>query len=279
MVIDLKKDWPPVFRPRGLRPAGRKRARSSCRASRGARRDWRRSHSLTSLPMGQKLAGARFGQPHEMFDFQAVVEFGFLVRGERGGFLAFDEIPDALAGRIRGLEVNHFARTQRRDELDEFFVRSHAATLAPAAQRDKRLNCEPRDLTSNILVLIRPTMHDSLRGRNAQRWRAAVFLRTPRRSFKSNFALCADSRDPPAIIHRAGCVGGITVVLIGRELAANEQCGGRLPGAAAHPDRARAVTEVPISPSSVRPLSPRRPLQFEFVDGRDCWVKLHCHVG
>ena len=89
--------------------------------------------------MSQKLAGAGFGQPHEVLDFPVVVELGLVVVGKWGRLLAFDEIPDALARRFRRLEVTHLARTQRRDELDEFFIRSHAGSLASARRHDKRV--------------------------------------------------------------------------------------------------------------------------------------------
>ncbi len=89
--------------------------------------------------MSEELAGAGFGQPHEVFDFQVVVEFGFLVSRERGRLMALDEVPDALARCLRRLEVNHFAGTQRGDELDEFFVRSQAGNVASARRHDKRL--------------------------------------------------------------------------------------------------------------------------------------------
>ena len=88
--------------------------------------------------MSQELAGAGFGQPHEVFDFQLMVEFGLLVGRERGGLLTFDEIPDALMGWFRRLEVDHLVGTQRGDELDEFFVRSHAGSFASARRHDRR---------------------------------------------------------------------------------------------------------------------------------------------
>ena len=58
------------------------------------------------------LASAGFGQPHEVFDLQVVVEFGLLVGGEMGRLLALDEFPDALARRFRRLKVNHLARAE-----------------------------------------------------------------------------------------------------------------------------------------------------------------------
>ena len=37
------------------------------------------------------------GRPPEMFDLRVMIEFGLRVSRERGGFLAFDQIPDACA--------------------------------------------------------------------------------------------------------------------------------------------------------------------------------------
>ena len=47
--------------------------------------------------MSEELAGACLGQPHEVFDFQVVVEFGLFVGEERGRLLVLNEVPDALA--------------------------------------------------------------------------------------------------------------------------------------------------------------------------------------
>ena len=75
-----------------------------------------------SVARSEELAGAGFGQAHEVFDFQVVVEFGFFFGGECCRFLALDEIPDALAGRLGRLEVNQLTGTKRGDELNQFFV-------------------------------------------------------------------------------------------------------------------------------------------------------------
>jgi hypothetical protein len=50
--------------------------------------------------MSEELAGAGLGQPHEMFDFEIVIEFGLVFGGERAGLLPFKEFPHALAGRL-----------------------------------------------------------------------------------------------------------------------------------------------------------------------------------
>ena len=77
--------------------------------------------------MAQKLAGMSLRQPHEVLNFQVVVQFRLFFCGKWRGFLPFDEIPDTIA-RCRGrLEFDHFARTQRSDELNDFFKRSHGA--------------------------------------------------------------------------------------------------------------------------------------------------------
>ncbi len=65
-----------------------------------------------------------------MLDFEAVVEFGLFVGGERRCLLALDEIPNSLARGLRRLEVDHFAGAQRSDELNELFVRSHGVSVA-----------------------------------------------------------------------------------------------------------------------------------------------------
>src|SRR5204863_5355104 len=82
----------------------------------------RRSCSLTSLAMSQKLAGTGLGQPHEVLDFDVMIEFRLFVRGKGGGFLALDQVPYALASLFGGLEFNNLSWTQRGDEFNEFFV-------------------------------------------------------------------------------------------------------------------------------------------------------------
>ena len=75
--------------------------------------------------MSQKLAGAGLGKPHEVLDFDVMIEFRLFVRGKGGGFLALDQIPYALASLFGGLEFNNFSWTQRGDEFNEFFVGFH----------------------------------------------------------------------------------------------------------------------------------------------------------
>ena len=104
--------------------------------------------------MSQELPGAGFGEPHEMFDLEIVVEFGFFVGGQRGRLLALNEIPDARTRRFGRLEVHHLARTQRGDKLNEFFVGSHAGSLPLRGWPDKHGNFAAIDSTLNIA---RPT--------------------------------------------------------------------------------------------------------------------------
>ena len=89
--------------------------------------------------MREELAGAGFGESHEMFDFHVVIEFGLLVIRERGRLLALDQIPYPCARRLGGFEIHHFARAQRSNKLDEFFVRSHAGSLPLSRWPDKRV--------------------------------------------------------------------------------------------------------------------------------------------
>ena len=91
-----------------------------------------------SVARSEELAGAGFGQPHEVFDLQVVIEFGFLVTGKRGCFLALDEIPDALAGRLGRLEGNQLTGTQRGDELNQLFAWFYAGRTASGSRPDKR---------------------------------------------------------------------------------------------------------------------------------------------
>ncbi len=93
--------------------------------------------------MSEELAGAGFGQPHEVFDLQVVVQFGLVVGGEGGCFLALDEIPDALAGRLGRLEVNQLPGTQRGDELNQLFVWFHTARFASGKRPDQRVVYAP----------------------------------------------------------------------------------------------------------------------------------------
>ena len=75
--------------------------------------------------MSQKLAGTGLGQPHEVLDLDVMIEFGLFVGGKRGGLLALDQLPYALASLFGGLELDHLSRTQRGDEFNEFFVGFH----------------------------------------------------------------------------------------------------------------------------------------------------------
>src|SRR4030095_9226025 len=87
--------------------------------------------------MGEKLAGAGLGQAHEVLDLNVMIEFGLVVGGKWAGFLLLDQFPNALAGRLGGPEVNDLARTERGDELNQFFVRFHVIELI-----EKRAVCE-----------------------------------------------------------------------------------------------------------------------------------------
>ena len=79
----------------------------------------------SSLAMSQKLAGAGLGKPHEVLDFDLMIEFRLFVRGKGGGFLALDHVPYALARIFGRSERNHLSRIQRRDEFNKFFVGCH----------------------------------------------------------------------------------------------------------------------------------------------------------
>jgi hypothetical protein len=76
--------------------------------------------------MREKLPGAGFGQPHQVFDFEIVVELGLFLGGQCISFLTFEEIPNSLTGRLGGLEIHHLARAERGDELNQFLVWFHA---------------------------------------------------------------------------------------------------------------------------------------------------------
>lgn len=65
-----------------------------------------------------------------MFDLQVVIQLGLLIRGERTLLLALDELPNPLAGGLRRLEIENVAGTQRGNELNELFVRSHERIIA-----------------------------------------------------------------------------------------------------------------------------------------------------
>jgi hypothetical protein len=62
--------------------------------------------------MRQELARTRFGQPHQVFNFQVVVQFGAFLGGQRCGFLALKEVPDALTGWFRRPEFNQLTRSE-----------------------------------------------------------------------------------------------------------------------------------------------------------------------
>ena len=87
--------------------------------------------------MREELAGAGFGQPHEVLDLQVVIQLGLFLGGKRRGFLAFDEIPHALTRGPGWSEAGHVARIQRGDKLDEFLVSSHQRNLAPPRRNGK----------------------------------------------------------------------------------------------------------------------------------------------
>ena len=80
--------------------------------------------------MSQKLAGAGLGQPHEVLDFEVMIEFRLFVRGKGGGFLALDQVPYALASLFGGLEFNNLSWTQRGDEFNEFLVGLDLSTMS-----------------------------------------------------------------------------------------------------------------------------------------------------
>jgi hypothetical protein len=87
--------------------------------------------------MGQKLARAGFGQPHQVFDLQIVIQLGAFLGGQRGRLLAFEQIPNALPCRLGRLEFNQFPRPKRGNEFNNFFVRFHSANVTPAALTGK----------------------------------------------------------------------------------------------------------------------------------------------
>jgi len=82
------------------------------------------------LSMSQQLAGAGFGQAHQMFNLQIMIQFGLLIRAQGGGFLALQESPNPLARFFGRLEFDHLARAKGSDKLNNFFVRSQVETFA-----------------------------------------------------------------------------------------------------------------------------------------------------
>jgi hypothetical protein len=60
-----------------------------------------------------------------MLDFHVMVEFRLILRDKAAGLPPFDKIPNALPRRLERGKVDDFARTGRRDELNEFLVRLH----------------------------------------------------------------------------------------------------------------------------------------------------------
>src|SRR6266568_7098131 len=87
--------------------------------------------------MGQELAGARLGQPHEVFDLHIVVQLVFFIGRKRHCLPALHEVPDPLARLFRGFESHDLAGTERGDELNNFFVRSHTASFASTSTSGK----------------------------------------------------------------------------------------------------------------------------------------------
>jgi hypothetical protein len=103
--------------------------------------------------MSQKLAGAGLGKPHEVLDFDVMIEFRLFVRGKGGGFLALDQVPYALASLFGGLELNDLSRTQRGDEFDEFFVRFHFLKISIAPVISEATRIKAADLMK-LLALV-----------------------------------------------------------------------------------------------------------------------------
>ncbi|MCW5559942.1 MAG: hypothetical protein KIT22_19155 [Verrucomicrobiae bacterium] len=79
--------------------------------------------------MSKNLVGAGFGQAHEVFYLQVVIESGFFLGRKRAGLLPLDQFPHSLASRLGRLEIHDLARTERGDELDQFFVWLHAEKM------------------------------------------------------------------------------------------------------------------------------------------------------
>jgi hypothetical protein len=90
--------------------------------------------------MRQKQTSASLGQSQEMFHLQAVIQFHLVLGGQRLLLLPFNEPPNALARLVRRLEFNDFPRTERSNELNNFFVRFHNHRFAWTAFRDKPRN-------------------------------------------------------------------------------------------------------------------------------------------
>jgi hypothetical protein len=88
--------------------------------------------------MCEELPGAGFGQPHQVLDFEIVVELGFLLSRQRAGLLPFDEIPNPPPGRVGRFEIHYLPRTERGDELNQFLVWFHIGKFT-----GKRLVGEP----------------------------------------------------------------------------------------------------------------------------------------
>jgi hypothetical protein len=89
-----------------------------------------------------------------MFDFEIVIEFGLVLGREWAGLLPFKEFPHALAGRLRGLEVNDFTRTERGDELNQFFVWFHAGSFASGSQPDKLVASPEEHIAMYLLTFV-----------------------------------------------------------------------------------------------------------------------------
>lgn len=71
----------------------------------------------------RSLAGPRLGEPHQVFEFEVVVELNALVRGERPRFFSLDQAGDTVAGSLGGGPCGHMAGCGTTgDELDNFFV-------------------------------------------------------------------------------------------------------------------------------------------------------------
>jgi hypothetical protein len=93
--------------------------------------------------MTQELARTSLSQSHEVFDLEVVVKLSFFVGRERSGRRSSKEVPDTLAGRLGRLEFDDLARAERGDELNNLFVRSHAASFAFSGKVGKRLLTTP----------------------------------------------------------------------------------------------------------------------------------------
>jgi hypothetical protein len=102
--------------------------------------------------MSKKLTCAGLGEPHQMLDFEVVIQFGTIFARKSGRFLAFEQVPDPLAGDFRGLELDQLARSQRGDEFNDFFVSLHPTSMAfdrfackAAGGKGRDGNCRPRE--------------------------------------------------------------------------------------------------------------------------------------